>query len=350
MDSSGTTQLSAANVESALSGKDQIIAALTAQLEETAEKLDRIQRSGGALRTGSSGSLGLNSRANEQLEAFLEDWEAEPPRESLSRIELGIDRILRMIGDVADPNPVTEPQVPSQEAEQPTTEDDDEFWAAAKARLMGEGESGDGDSDTAPEAISESVITEEANPSPDEFVESSEQPVENSAREEDGPSGTESNSTKNTVDPESIEIPPVPDPPTPVEAGATLETLQGAIEHRDRYIQYLIARMRKAELTHWDSFDINTVPEDEDGIKVRVLELHELLTDHLKQSEIANSLERASLTRERAKLTQIKQQLADQIRRMGNPGDAATNGKSESNDNDKDKDKTERRWARLFGS
>ncbi|MBT5020212.1 MAG: hypothetical protein HON04_15885, partial [Planctomicrobium sp.] len=71
-----------------------------------------------------------------------------------------------------------------------------------------------------------------------------------------------------------------------------------------------------------------------------LLDLKIKLEDHLRQSEIATSLERASLTRERSKLFQVKQYLAQEVKRLGEETQAnATEGKGGN---------AESRWGKFF--
>jgi hypothetical protein len=282
---SGETAPSA-DVQSQLQVKDQLIAALTAQLEETAEKLDRLQRTGGP--RGSSVGRGTEEipHAPElfgQLEDVIEVWQELKPGERLLRIEEGVEQILSMLssGELAQPA-------------QPETSSNQAFWEAAKAQLLGE------------------------------------QPDESPAQEEP------------PAQPDLPEVPPEPPPPEPLGEDADEETLWRGIEEREVYIQYLTARLRHAEQRQafpvpWG--ELNNAPKE---LKQRLEGLQQQLSEQLKQAEIAHALERASLTRERAQLEQMKQQVEKQMRQL--KASSTTHAENEEST----ADRKERRWSRLF--
>lgn len=295
---SGQTAPSA-DVHGQLQVKDQLIAALTAQLEETAEKLDRLQRSGGG--RGSSVGRGAEETPHAsglfgQLEDVIEVWQELKPEERLLRIEEGIDQILTLLSS----------DERTQTAESDTSSNQD-FWEAAKAQLLGE--------------------------QPDESSGQTEPPA--------GPDA-EAEPPAEPVQPDLPEVPPEPPAPEPLAEDAGEESLRQAVEEREVYIQYLTARLRHAEQRHafpipWD--ELNNAPEE---LRQRLVDLERNLSEQLKQAEIAHALERAALTRERAQLGQLKQQVERQMHQLKA---SSTTG---SGDEESTVERKERRWSRIF--
>lgn len=291
--------LSDESLQRELQNKDEIIEALTRQLEGTADQLDRLKRSGVKEQSGGRAAGGLASQVQVALEAFDE----LNPADHFERIESGIQQILQLISNG---------QFEFSEGEGTAGSDDEageeaqsRFWEETKARLLGGGE----------------------EPEPSQKEESSPPPVDSDSVEMDEENQAE----------ELPEIPPIPDLPMPVESLSDLVQLEEGITQRDSYISYLIARLRHAESlkypeTDWDLID---VPEE---LLEEVENLKRQLEDHLRQAELAAALERASLTRERSKLFQIKQYLSEEVKRLGAISDADRKRESDP----------ESRWGRFF--
>ncbi|MCA9090154.1 MAG: hypothetical protein KDA90_16145 [Planctomycetaceae bacterium] len=289
-----------------LSEKDDVILTLTARLEETADQLDRLQRMGvDRLHGGESSGGGAEQRAlNARLGAMLDLAEDIQPAEKLDRIEQGIDSILRLLEqrtsfsgeparETAAPiakksNDVAKPNAQGNSSADPADED---FWEQTKKRLMGQApESGPADS------------IHDSTPAPPASRHVEPRPEANTAAET---------------------VTPLVDPPAQIEPEATPEQLLKGIEERDRYIQYMISRLRQAEQTcfpqDWEL--LAAAPEE---LRAAVQDLRGKLQSQLRKAELANAIERAALGRERAKLFQVKQQLEQQIRKLGKGGSSET--------------------------
>lgn len=291
-----------------LAEKDQLIAALTEQLELTVNQLDRLQRSGAERSAGGRGGEELsrgNSEVLGRLSGILDQWQAIQPAEHLLRIEVGIDKILEHVEDLATrpAAPMTAPSAgpvagtaPSRtpQAAPPTG---GSFWEATKARLM--------EGDRPDRTISPSeTIQFQVEPQPDELP----------------PSRSSAHVPLQEVDEE--QLPPLPEPPGPIGLEADRDTLLRAMDTRDHYIQALVARLRRAETLRYAPVPWHALQAAGEELKSRLLEWECVLQDQLKQAEIANSLERAVLARERGRLIQVKQSVEDQIRQL-KPGDSA---------------------------
>ncbi|WP_437206712.1 hypothetical protein [Planctomicrobium sp. SH664] len=323
----GSSREQSKAVSAQIAQKDDLIAALTSQLEKAVEQLDRLKRSG-ADRLG-SGHSSAHEAARQQeelsgkLESALAEWSELQPTDRILKIENGIDQILAIL---ARGEPVrsriameSAPTAPAPKAAPAkATGGDESFWEAAKARLMRE------------------AGVEEPPPAP-AIVEQTPDPAQETV----------------IIDQQKItdvEI-PIPEAPHPISAEADKTQLWQAIESRDLHIQFLTSRLRNAESNRnpfpdWDV--LVNVPEE---LKIRLTALEATLREQLRQAEIANSLERATLTRERARLTQIKQQLEGHIRKMGltpaGLADAAAAQKNPPEPPTKEPEQ-DRRWTRLF--
>jgi len=289
-----------------LSEKDDVILTLTARLEETADQLDRLQRMGvDRLHGGESSGGGAEQRAlNARLGAMLDLAEDIQPAETLDRIEQGVDSILRLLEQRTsfggEPARETAPPIAkkSKDAAKPNAQVsgssdpvDDDFWEQTKKRLMGqapESEPADSIHDTAP-----------------------------------APPNSKSFEIKAAACAAIETATPPVDPPAQIEPDATPEQLLKGIEERDRYIQYMIGRLRQAEQTcfpqDWEL--LSAAPEE---LRAAVEDLRGKLQNQLRKAELANAIERAALGRERAKLFQVKQQLEQQIRKLGKGGSSET--------------------------
>ena len=303
-------------LKSELSNKDRLIQALTEQLETTADQLDRLQRSGGALQKDS----GFGVQVAAQIRQTAADFEDVSVLEHFERIEVGVEQILEILSGEASPldsidrgtnlnsSSIFEDETPSQQPEANSNSED--FWAATKARLMGE---------------------ETSSTSPDEGQTSSpntSSAADLAATQSDlAPTDAQTNQTAQSV-PTKIHIPPTPEPlpdlPKPVEKSDDVNELEGAVTERDGLITYLIARLRTAEMYAFPPIDWNRLSNAPEELKEGLIILQQHLKDHLRQAELSVSLERASLTRERSKLKQVKKHLAAEIQRMGRVSEEAS--------------------------
>ncbi|TWT56757.1 hypothetical protein KOR42_01120 [Thalassoglobus neptunius] len=291
--------------------KEAVILALTSQLETTAEQLERMRRTGPV---GGQKESGFGPGVNAQIRDFLAEFDESSPLEHFERIEIGIEQILEILAgsntSIAELRKLPKSELESTlsddeeteeelDAEKSPEEAEEDFWAATKARLLQEAESQDDEEEMG-------VL----------FSGEKEDSSSESAAKNDG--GNQAEAKANVVQP--IAIPPepeeLPELPKPVTTITDAKKLEEAVTERDQFIFYLVARLRRAESypfppINWES--VVSVPED---LKKSVMVLEKHLKDHLRQSELSVSLERAALTRERSKLCQVKSQLQDEIQKM----------------------------------
>lgn len=295
-----------------LDQKEELILALTERLRESADQLDRIQRTGGAIRGGteSAGSSELQTKIASQIGEALREWDALDPVTRFDRLESGIDQILNALENVQF-------QAASGGAEQSDKKEEDglSYWEQAKARLMGDEPEESASSSSAPAPVTKS-------------------------QGNDGKSASTSNA-QSQPEPEAVSI-PEPPAPEPIEAGADATILMEAVTTRDRYIEYLTARLRAEQDRVSGKVDWNRLADVPEELRSEVESLRSRLQEQLKMAEVSNALERATLARERSKLFQVKQQLERQVQRL------AANGEAGEAKPEGDASKLEKRWSRLF--
>ena len=289
-----------------LQEKDDLIHALTAQLEQAVEQLDRIHREGGDRggRTGSSsggvtGDFVEEQRfINDRVSQWLDGWDQQQPFDILARIEQRIEDIVARGISAAPAAGFSGFDSPAAEVKEP--EDSAAAWEEAKKKLLGDMAFGE------PAAV----------PAP---VPSQPQPPASLA-----------------------DI----DYPTPIDVDtAEHVVLVDGVETRDRYIAYLTQRLRALEMqgpTNWDA--MNNAPEE---LRVRLQQLEADYREHLRREECDMALERARLAREQNRLKQDRHKMELQARKMGFLSDEfklppAGGGEAPADNED-------RSWRKMFG-
>jgi len=293
------------DLEAELAQRNDLIAALTAQLEKAVNQLDRLRRAGADRAPSAPARPGESSELASRLTSVLDDWSEFQPSLRIERIEHGIERILEMLD---------EQRISAATASAPPAPQD--YWEQAKTRLLAENPP-EGNS---PPVTAAAAMVEPPRIEPDSF-------------------------------PAALDELPSPVPgPAPVPADAPPETLWDAIETRDQYIQYLITRMRTIESQKYLTGPVEQLFEKsgEQGKELQALDL--LLRERLRQAEIAHSLERAVLARERAKLSQVRQHLEAELKRMENQKAASLAQRriEVPEDSPPQRGDSESRWKRLF--
>lgn len=273
--------------EDLLTQKDELIAALTARLEEAANQLDRLHRSGadrGAMSRG-GGSLDFleeQRRLAEKIDQGFEAWEAAKLEETLARIDQRIEAIYGVVVDGTPSSGGASPAAAvSRAPKQP-----DAFWEETKARLL---ERGDGGGPVSP------APTRSSPPSI---------PV---PEPEESPPEDEQTLLDISFDPDEEEFAECPEAPEAPPEDAESDVLWEHIERRDAYIAYLTAKLRDVQLHPLPDWErLNNVP---DALQERLEKLATQLEEQLKEAEIAHALERATITRERGKLLRAEAEL-----------------------------------------
>lgn len=301
-------------LQDTLKERDQVVQMLTQRLEQAADQLDRMHRSG-AGRGGSVVAAGLPPELVENQQALLEqltrvlgDWESAQAAQTLTRIETQITELRELVasGTIAPANvsalvspssaaskeSPTAPQKASAGAsvfsDIPAAEPAKTGWEAIKAAMMA------GENYVPPPTNSPTPAAETAKPQ--------ESP---SAAEESAPTA------------QRLAPPPLPEPPPAVDFDiADQAMLVEAIRSRDEFISLLLRRLSSpdanTEFPDWEK--LNFVPEE---LHRELLGLRERLQEKLRVAEVDLSLQRAKLAREEAKLTMKAEHVARQMRQLG---------------------------------
>lgn len=310
-----------AELQAQLTQKEEVVAALTARLEQAAEQLDRVRRTGGH-RGGQSTGTGLPTelvqeqrQITEELQRAVQQWEDMQAGAALGRLEMQVTELRDFISgrfdEITDLGgiPVRTDSVfgetpsttaPEQEPSDAPAASDDPLSAyeLLKADLMaGDTSSNSPVANSAPRGLADSV-----------------EPATETAAE-------------TTLAPEAVSLPdaepahePIPEAnaPTPIDiAGASLKELQAAVETRDAYISYLIRKLRVAEASTRIAGDWASLENVPDELRARLEELEKRLQDAHRIAEVENSLERARLAREAARLEVLEQQMQKKMRQLG---------------------------------
>jgi hypothetical protein len=314
------TQDRVETLEAQLAEREQLVAALTERLEQAAEQLDRLHRTG-ADRGVRSGILGIPPELIQQQQKLVEDlqqavqqWEDMQPGAFFGRLESQLTQIHDLV-------------------------------------LNHGGGSGQSSTDAAfsrgESRYEQSPPRRNPSDSPKsvlEFMKASFQAESPPAVEEPSDAGTESPQANAIPAVLHIELPALQDPPEPVDVpNATREELAHACETRDAYVVYLLQRLRRIEsMGHvpnsWAGLE--NLPEQ---LQSRLEALEKRLQETLRLAEVELSLQRAKLARDEVRIRVIDEQLQKDIKRArqdaGSPGDSDGGKDAQSGS----------RWKRMLG-
>ena len=293
--------LQVAELAAELQDKEDLIHALTAQLEQAVEQLDRIEREGsgrgprpGGTASGIGGEFVEEQRyVNDRLSQWLDAWDQHQPLDMWARIEQRIEEIVQR--GVAAPavNGFDGFDAPAAEIKEP--EDSAAAWEEAKRKLLGDMSFGEPAAAPAAPAI----------PPP-------------------------------SSSPFDISY------PTPIDVdNAEHVVLVDAVETRDRYIAYLTQRLRALEMqgpTNWEA--MNNAPDD---LRARLQQLEADYREHLRREECDMALERARLAREQNRLKQDRHKMELQARKLGFASDEFKLPPADANEGE------DRSWRKMFG-
>lgn len=284
-----------------LQEKDELLGALTAQLEEAANRLDRLHRAGAdrgpRVSAPESDVAPHNGEVGGPLARLCSAWEEAQVADQFEAIRSRLDDIFDAVTLAR-----LEESYPAPHASEPavgrSTDSASKLpgWEAMKAQLLREGadhsrsqvDPGDsvpGVSDAAAEVLGDLPL----------------------------------------------------EPPTSVDLeSADRDLLATAVEERDVFISHLIRRLRSGTSGRYAPIDWAEISGAPDELRERLQEHEARLQELLRMEECDLSLERARLARERSRLEQLRRDL-DRDARGGDrdSGDAS--------------DRNERRWLRVFG-
>lgn len=271
-----------------LQEKDQLVTALTDRLEQAAEQLDRIRRSGGdrAVRRGPGGVppelLEEHRSAIDELKQSVARWEEMQAGLTLGRLESQVSELRDLIlGNLGTGEPARRhggehlptkrtPELSKAAAAGPTS-----WWEQQKASLLEE---------TVPEERPPAVAAETAPPA--SLV--------------------------------SLAELRVPDLPPPVDLDSLpLEAAREAVRQRDRLIetlreQVLLAQAREA----FAGYDLEA-PDLPAGLRERIALFEQQWTSKFRQLELDLSIERAQLARDEAMLQGRQEMIDKELVRLG---------------------------------
>lgn len=292
-----------------LDAKNKLVRALTDRLEEAAEQLDRVQRTGGDKSARSTGPVSDSGGGSHpllsKLSKSLQVWEDVDPGESFARIEQRLDELRDMLDGAM--------LAPGGQAETPQGNGAPRNWEQMKAQVIQECEQDD-DSPNKPKSSPEVPIPEAAGSDSDE---------------EQGASAADQSPAPPPV-PEQPHRPiselKLPEPVDPALASRT--QLEEALEVRNQYIAELTRRLRTAESRTYQPVDwaaLNNAPVD---LRARLQHLESELTDRLRIAEVDLSLERARLSRVETRIRETQQQIEKRVQQS--VGFEQPEGQSES--------------------
>ncbi|MBI1344809.1 hypothetical protein GC163_00820 [bacterium] len=266
--------------------KDELIQALTEQLEQAAEQLDRLQRTGNTRGRPGAAVPEEQRKAFEDLQRVVQQWEDMQAGLTLGRIELQITELRDLILD-------------------------QQTAPAHYSSSSGQDHRNQHDSDDrqeSPSVLSFADLVKEQKPS--------EPASEWERMKSQLLAGEESSNAATENSWEALEQ-PLPEPPAAVDpAHQVAADLHTAIIERDDYIRMLLTRLRRIEVLQPAAALSALEPESTEFLgKVQVLE--QRLLEHARCAEVELSVERAKLARERAHLSQQQELIERQLKKLG---------------------------------
>jgi hypothetical protein len=327
-------------VQNQLREKEQLVAALTERLEQAAEQLDRLQRTGADKGRRPLVGGGLPAELVEEHKSTLEDlkrviarWEDIQAEAALGRIETQIVELRDLVvsGGVsiggaapghavshaaANPHAAAPAQRPAEGTEHRSggKTGGNAWWEAQKAAMLGE---------PVPEAT-QAILAQEG------AAAQAEEPAERAS------------ATAEAFDLARFNIPNLPAAVNFDEI--TLEQAHVAIRERDTLIEQLREPLLLWKTAGQLPAGFQSTTEIPEPLKQCIADLEAQWQAKFRQVELNLSLERARLAREQAAVRQQQELLQKQSKNGGV-------SKSDSDHDDKDEDgSSKRRWFRFMGS
>jgi hypothetical protein len=328
--------------------KDQLVAALTERLEQAAEQLDRLRRTGAnkgnrPLAGGAPADLAPDQKQTfDDLKKFIGNWEEIQPGAALQRIETQVVEIRNLISagvtigsaapsagaavrDRSAPPSGTAPAAAPAKGAAPAKEKEganssgeggktsnSSWWEKQKAAMLGEGPA-----PTEDESTSATVTAE---------------------------SSRDGNAVASTMPPFSLSDTVIPDLPAAVNYDdLALDEAKQAIRVRDQLIQQLrepLLLLKAAGQLPSDLASLDNIPT---ALRQRVEELESQWQAKFRQAELDLSLERARLAREQSQMRQQQDLLNKQLKKNG------ISQKEPEGTADGDDGNSNRRWFRFMG-
>lgn len=280
-----------------LDGKEQLVQAITARLEETVDQLDRLQRQGNSRGGGGASASGIKEILDSQqavaqrVDESLQYWEGTAGY---------FEQILERLNEIA--RSPSSPSAASSHGAAPASGGSN--YERMKASLLAQSPSGPAPSSAAPPSMPAPAVpaTPAAAPALPPLLMAAAASLEASSP-----------------------------PPVPVDTDlASREELVEAIQARDAYIASLVQEARRRDDAIFHNIDWSKLSNAPEDLRPQLVELGKRLRDAIQREEHAQSMERARLAREQARIDVVKQQLEAQIRRLATPGGATPTAAPES--------------------
>jgi len=334
-------------IQGQLREKEHLVAALTERLEQAAEQLDRLRRTGVDKGRRPMGGAGFPAEVIEEHKHTLDDlkkviatWEQAQPGAALGRIETQIGEIREFLngrggaftgaassGSTASSSPAAaapreRPAESAAHAPGGTKPGGNAWWEAQKAALLGE---------PVPAEVQAALAAPAApEPAPAPAAASQSAPEQSPGE------------PVQTVDLPAVDIPDLP--PAVDFDNVTLEEAKAAIRERDRIIQVLREPLIIARAAAQIPANLRSLESLAEPLQARITELEAQWQAKFRQVELDLSLERARLAREQAAVRQQHEALQKQLRRGAADRMAgADDGQGDENSSSK------RRWFRFMG-
>lgn len=285
-------------LKSELENKDELVQTLTQQLEQVAEQLDRVQRTGTRASSGGGGSLPpefakQHEAVAQDVSYLVEQWDATQIGSSIGRLEMQLQEMRDMIvlqsssagSSVTFSEVKADVQKPEPSRENTGAGSSGDYLASLQAAFLNPEEEN-------PETVLEDVPENGSYLSTQSF----------------------------TTDLELRPPEELPEQPASVNFDqASPEDLKNAVIERDKYIKIVIDQLSQARTqigvrppTDWE-----TLQGCPDELIEHVKQLGYQLEDQLRLSEVSLSLERARLSREETQLNAAKIQMQKELRKQG---------------------------------
>ena len=285
------------SLQARLADRETLVTELTARLEQAAEQLDRLQRSGAGRNHvigggGVPAELVEEQRAlTEELQAAVQQWAEMQPATMLAQIEMQVGEVRDLIVERLDGTAIA--------ALAQTVA------PAAQTPPLPAEENEDGEELSAYEMFKAGLADSEGEP-------------ENPSEQSDDDHTSSAQISTEDQEPEPAAAIPAIDAPAPIDFDeAGIEDLQSAVDQRDSYIGYLTSKLRVAETKARPSGNWAELADVPDELRQRLEELEQSLEESLRKHEVATSLERARLGREANRLELFDHTLKRRAKKLG---------------------------------
>ena len=316
--------------EHRLKDKEALVSTLTNQLEQAAEQLDRIHRTGSDRQIRVPSST-MPADLVEQQQLMLDELQQAIQRWDDVQAGLALERIERDLSEVRDLVSGSV-RIGGQTHTSP-------FVSGSHDNDSDDGDASDStdtDKGEAPSLAAALALAFKSDDSGGVGTPTAATDESSNKAQPGGHPDTEAELLDSESADEDVSL------PVPIDyAAADTDQLITAIEHRDRYISLLIRKLRIAERRSQPAGHWSELAEVPDELRSVLEELESRLNETARMAELDLSLERARLAREESKLRTLEQRLQQQSKQF----ERCT---EESNDCDDDS-RASRRWLRFIG-